>query len=253
MKNIVQAFFLLFAVLFFFQCGNTGRSDAVQTEDNEGSVEVAPTPDAGEEIPELSVPDAGKLPANIAGHYQGILPCVDCEGIETKLFLREDSTFILLEKYSGKESVSMASFGAWRIRENRLLLDAPGESHNSFRVSAGRLGLVDEEGKETGHGLETLLSPIDMSQSFRVRGAYVYFADAANFKPCGGRKNIPVLPSKEAVELERKYLSKEREMREPMYVEVEASIKSAPGMEEGSRKEQLVVRRLVKVLDGGCG
>jgi heat shock protein HslJ len=36
------------------------------------------------------------------GTYKGIMPCADCEGIETKLILTKDLTFVIQTKYLGK-------------------------------------------------------------------------------------------------------------------------------------------------------
>lgn len=37
-----------------------------------------------------------------AGHYQGVLPCASCEGIETHLTLTQDGTFTLVTVYLGE-------------------------------------------------------------------------------------------------------------------------------------------------------
>src|SRR5690554_4349791 len=52
------------------------------------------------------------------GTYTGILPCADCEGIETKVVLR-DSTYTLSSMYLGKEeSASLEYFGDFNWSEN---------------------------------------------------------------------------------------------------------------------------------------
>lgn len=33
--------------------------------------------------------------------WRGILPCADCEGIETSLFLEKDGTWVMNERYQG--------------------------------------------------------------------------------------------------------------------------------------------------------
>ena len=46
--------------------------------------------------------------------YQGILPCADCSGLDTSLFLDEDGTFILQETYRGAKGGdrTFASYGS---------------------------------------------------------------------------------------------------------------------------------------------
>ena len=38
------------------------------------------------------------------GTYSGVLPCADCEGIETKLSLNEDNTYEITWKYEGRNN-----------------------------------------------------------------------------------------------------------------------------------------------------
>ena len=41
-----------------------------------------------------------------AGVYEGVLPCADCDGIETTLELKKDHTYVATYKYIGKPSDS---------------------------------------------------------------------------------------------------------------------------------------------------
>ncbi len=36
------------------------------------------------------------------GTYKGVLPCADCDGIETSIILNDDNTFILTTRYLGR-------------------------------------------------------------------------------------------------------------------------------------------------------
>ncbi|MCU4419278.1 copper resistance protein NlpE [Acinetobacter bereziniae] len=50
-----------------------------------------------------------------AGEYTGLLPCADCSGIKTKLILKSDHTYELIEEYEGvkgegKEFKTQGSF-----------------------------------------------------------------------------------------------------------------------------------------------
>ncbi len=35
--------------------------------------------------------------------WRGVLPCADCEGIETSLFLQKDGTWVMNQRYQGGE------------------------------------------------------------------------------------------------------------------------------------------------------
>jgi copper homeostasis protein (lipoprotein) len=59
--------------------------------------------------------EADKTEASMyAGVYGGILPCADCEGIDTELTLNEDNTFTFIEFYLNKsESDLFLTEGSW--------------------------------------------------------------------------------------------------------------------------------------------
>ena len=47
--------------------------------------------------------------------YSGVLPCADCSGLKTSLFLQQDGTYILQEIYQGSKDgdQAFASYGSW--------------------------------------------------------------------------------------------------------------------------------------------
>lgn len=61
--------------------------------------------------------------------WRGVLPCADCEGIETSLFLQKDGTWVMNQRYQGaKEPSSFATYGTWaRTAEKLVLTDTTGE------------------------------------------------------------------------------------------------------------------------------
>ncbi|MDR3201104.1 MAG: copper resistance protein NlpE, partial [Spirochaetales bacterium] len=46
---------------------------------------------------------ASLTPDSIAGTYTGIIPCADCEGIETVITLTSDNRYTIRWRYLGKE------------------------------------------------------------------------------------------------------------------------------------------------------
>lgn len=62
--------------------------------------------------------------------YQGVLPCADCSGLDTSLFLDSDGTFILKEVYLGTKDgdQTFAEYGKWaRTADKLVLTNAQGE------------------------------------------------------------------------------------------------------------------------------
>lgn len=56
--------------------------------------------------------------------YQGVLPCADCSGLDTSLFLDSDGTFILKEVYLGSKDgdQAFAEYGHWARTADKLVL-----------------------------------------------------------------------------------------------------------------------------------
>ncbi|QER39136.1 copper resistance protein NlpE [Acinetobacter suaedae] len=85
------------------------------------------------------------------GTYKGILPCADCEGIETELELNSDKTYELKETYlgkgDGKPFESKGNFTFNSANTSIIELDQAGDGRKYF-VAEGYLKALDIEGKE---------------------------------------------------------------------------------------------------------
>jgi len=58
------------------------------------------------------------------GTYTGVLPCADCEGIETVIKLSKDLTYSMTSKYIGKSSKTFEGKGSfsWSKEGNKIKL-----------------------------------------------------------------------------------------------------------------------------------
>lgn len=84
-----------------------------------------------------------------AGKYAGILPCADCEGIETKLTLNDDLTYVLSQHYlTDKANEDVLKEGKFSWNEDGLSIQLEGvEGASQFKVEEGQLRMLDTEGK----------------------------------------------------------------------------------------------------------
>ena len=75
------------------------------------------------EVDTLSPAQAAELKP-MPQSWRGVLPCADCEGIETSLFLEKDGTWVMNERYLGarEEPSSFASYGTWARTADKLVL-----------------------------------------------------------------------------------------------------------------------------------
>ncbi|MGJ8745847.1 copper resistance protein NlpE [Polaribacter sp.] len=60
---------------------------------------------------------------DITGIYKGEFPCGDCSGIDNKMILNADSTFVLEKVYKGKgDEVTFKEKGRYLVEEGKLIL-----------------------------------------------------------------------------------------------------------------------------------
>lgn len=138
----------------------------------------APTPDGDE--PALATAPDGVDPAPPADaadpplpeaeqpferQWLGVLPCTDCDGIETRLTLRHadgEDAFLLEETYLGGEGESrFETRGPWRREADGLLrLDPEGLGLRLRTREDGSLELVDADGAPLSDGPDYRLGRI---------------------------------------------------------------------------------------------
>lgn len=97
--------------------------------------------------------------------WRGVLPCADCEGIETSLFLEKDGTWVMNERYQGvrEEPSSFASYGTWaRTADKLVLTDSNGEK-SYYRAKGNALEMLDREGNPVASQLNYTLVPVTAS------------------------------------------------------------------------------------------
>ena len=84
------------------------------------------------------------------GVYKGILPCADCDGIETEIVINSDLTFVKKTKYLGKEDIKgiegKGSF-TWNKDGSTIILQGINEESNQYKVGENTLTHLDVEGK----------------------------------------------------------------------------------------------------------
>ncbi len=92
------------------------------------------------------------LAKQLAGQYQGLTPCADCEGIEYLLTLNEDYTCLGAMMYRGKAAAPVMLTGKWSFAaDNKIKLDiAALEGMNMFEIGENQLILLDQQGQRIG-------------------------------------------------------------------------------------------------------
>lgn len=134
-----SALFSLLAAVLMLACNNEKSGDEVKKD------------------PEMT--DAGKKEApdgstaqnslDVVGTYKGVVPCADCEGIETSVMLHADNTYMLHTSYLGKsggKGLDLNGNFKW-IDGFTIELEGVTNAPSRYFVSENKLIQLDMQGK----------------------------------------------------------------------------------------------------------
>jgi uncharacterized lipoprotein NlpE involved in copper resistance len=95
-----------------------------------------------------ALPDEEPDPLELPGTYTGILPCADCEGIETTLLIMKDLTWKMTRKYLGKDEKTFEDKGAlqWNDDKSAFRLSTSDEDPQWFFKEDRFLWVLDKTG-----------------------------------------------------------------------------------------------------------
>ncbi|AYD44971.1 copper homeostasis/adhesion lipoprotein NlpE [Yersinia rochesterensis] len=174
--------------------------------------------------------------------YQGVLPCADCSGLDTSLFLDSDGTFILKEVYLGSKDgdQAFAEYGHWARTADKLVLTTGQGEKRYFRPVGKNLVMLDQQGLPIESKLNYQLVPSAQplpKTPMPLSGMYKYFADAAVFTDCATGKTFPV---ENNIALEKGYLKARKNVGEPVFLTLNGHFDIRPSMEEGQSDKTLI-------------
>ncbi|TLU66128.1 envelope stress response activation lipoprotein NlpE [Enterobacter sp. MF024] len=173
--------------------------------------------------------------------WRGVLPCADCEGIETSLFLEKDGTWVMNQHYQGaKAPSSFASYGTWaRTADKLVLTDTKGEKRY-FRAKGEGLEMLDIQGNPIESQFNYTLAPVTAAlpaTPMAMRGMYFYMADAAIFTDCATGKKVSVANN---AQLERDYAAARGSDTKPVLLTVDGHFTFEANPDSGERVKTLV-------------
>ena len=176
--------------------------------------------------------------------WRGVLPCADCEGIETSLFLEKDGTWVMNQHYQGANAPStFASYGTWaRTADKLVLTDTAGEKRY-FRAKGEGLEMLDMQGNPIVSQFNYTLAPITAAlpaTPMAMRGMYFYMADAAIFTDCATGKKVSVANN---AQLERDYAAARGNDTKPVLLTVDGHFTLQANPDSGEKIKTLVPDR----------
>jgi len=194
--------------------------------------------------------------------YEGEIPCADCPGQRLTLTLFPDFTFRLRHTYIGARNGRDDTFhelGRWARAQddgaNRLRLRSGTEAPRQFLiVGTETLRMLDSEGREIRSALNYDLKRMPkvdrIPGPMRLRGMYVYLADAATFNECLTGKRFPVLIEQGHLALERAYLAARRTPGEFLAATLEGRFVERAPEPGAAPREHIVVERFDRLWPG---
>jgi heat shock protein HslJ len=85
-----------------------------------------------------------------AGTYVGIIPCADCEGIQTRITLNKDGSYSMSQKYGDKDGLFEQKGNIrWSALGNTMALsDLNNTNPVNYKVGENEITMLDSEGYE---------------------------------------------------------------------------------------------------------
>lgn len=84
------------------------------------------------------------------GRYLGTLPCTDCDGVKTEIFVNENKTYKKSVSYMGKSDSLQTEEGKWTIKGSVLNLRNQLNAFQMYFVGENYLQQLDSAGKKIG-------------------------------------------------------------------------------------------------------
>ena len=154
--------------------------------------------------------------------YRGVLPCADCEGIETTLFLDKNGDWVINRHYQkGIASADAVSYGTWARPADKLVLTDSKQNKLYFRPDNNGLEALDVHGNPTSpvYRLTAIQQIRPQATSVVMKGMYKYMADVAIITDCATRRTFLVTDSPQ---LELGYSASRDASMAPLLVSVKA-------------------------------
>lgn len=185
--------------------------------------------------------------------YTGVLPCADCGGIETSLFLQQDGTYVLREVYQVKtrNNKAFAQYGTWARTADKLVLTEANGEKRYFHPKGKNLEMLDINGdpihSAAGKKVNYQLKPAEQRMPHTpmpLSGMVRYQADNVVFTDCTTGKVIPMATSST---LEKAYMDIRHSPDQLVFVSMDGHFQVEPGGEQGKGHKLLIADSHINV------
>ncbi len=200
---------------------------------------------------------AGKKPQGyevkqLAGVFYDTLPCADCPGIATKVYLKPDETFVMERHYVGKNT--LYETGVWSVRDSLLQLTGT-DSPQHFKIdSYAKLSMIDNENKEIKKDGKTLSLnrnnvPFRPVLPVPVEGIYSAKGDTMVLHICSMNRDYQATLASGAMGLTAKYKQVAKD-GQPMYAKLGGHFELRPSLKDTTTQDFFVIEKFSGFVPG---
>ncbi|MFO7743770.1 MAG: copper resistance protein NlpE N-terminal domain-containing protein [Psychroflexus sp.] len=104
----------------------------------------------------LPTADTSRNALDWNGVYKGVLPCADCEGIETQITLHKDLTYVKEQIYLGKTDETFTTSGKFSWNDAGTIIRLDHSKPNAYQVGENILFALDSNDKKITGDLSDL-------------------------------------------------------------------------------------------------
>lgn len=131
-KTYIHFVFFLTVALVVFSCKSTKKAQKTNEE---------------------TTSDNSMTSVDWAGTYQGILPCADCDGIQTQIVLNNDLTYVHETRYNGKDEKIFLAKGTFKWDESGSKITLDNTENQVYQVGESQLFHLDKDGNRISGNL----------------------------------------------------------------------------------------------------
>ena len=135
-------------IICFSSCTDNGKKSEVTNNDTVSTMKMAT--DSNVITAAIDSTHTAENSLDWKGTYKGIVPCADCDGIQTEIMLHSDKTYMISTKYlaskSMKETMSDGKF-KW-VNGSTIQLEGLKEGPSIYAVEENKIVQLDKDGKK---------------------------------------------------------------------------------------------------------
>ncbi len=184
----------------------------------------------------------------LAGLFYDTLPCADCPGIATTIYLKPDLTFLLEREYIGKKTAYET--GTWTTSDSLLRLTGTRDTEQFKIESHALLEVLGKDGKEiagTPKKMELHRNnvPFKPLQPIPIEGIFRSIHDTMEIHVCSMNKDYQATLAPSAMTMTSKYKQVAKQQGQPIFAKVAGHFELRPSLNDTTTQDFFVIEKFI--------